>query len=287
MRSGPLTLLVWLALILMPVASRGEVAPAPATPEGLLSFGKALLDGGDSFRAATEFLRFLHHFPEHPSAPAALRGLGASYAQAARWEEAAQTYRRLAELTPGPQVSLLLGAALYRGGHYPEAAEELLRSGGAPPGTDSTASILATLALLRGGAEAIPPALRPDLAAQFRDLPRKSPATAAVLAAALPGAGHLYVGRPRDATLAFLLNAAFLWGTVAAARNEQWALAGILGAFELGWYGGNVVSAMNAAHQWNRREEAAFFSRWEARALPSFSVAPTPLGLGGMLAWHW
>jgi hypothetical protein len=156
------------------------------------------------------------------------------------------------------------------------------------PGGDADDATLGTLALLRGGLGASAPSnARQDLAAEYAGLPRKSPALAGGLSAVLPGAGHLYCDRPRDALVSFLLNASFLWATVAAAERDQWALAGILGFFELGWYGGNVVSSVNAAQKWNRREEQRFFEKHEAGLVPAWSLLPLREGVGATLAWSW
>ncbi|MEW6489037.1 MAG: tetratricopeptide repeat protein [Thermodesulfobacteriota bacterium] len=281
-----------LALAAAPAASQepgSPPAPPPASAEGLLSFADALLAAGESFRAATEYLRFLHHFPDGPEAGRALEGLGRAYAQAGRWDEAAGAFWRLAAAggqgAEGVEVAearWLLGSALYRGERYEEAARVLL-----VPGAEPAAVALGTLALLRAGKSTEAQAARPDLATAYAALPRKHPATAGTLAAVLPGAGHLYADRPRDATVSFLLNAAFLWGTYEAVRREQWALAGVLGLFELGWYSGNVVSAVNAAHKWNRREEGQFFRSREEGVLPRWGLLLGPGAAGAALAWGW
>ena len=79
------------------------------------------------------------------------------------------------------------------------------------------------------------------------------PGLAGTLAAVLPGSGHFYTGRKRDGTVAFLLNAAFIWGAVESYNKENYALGGILTFFELGWYFGNIYSAVSSAHKYNRR----------------------------------
>jgi hypothetical protein len=135
--------------------------------------------------------------------------------------------------------------------------------------------------------ESLPPGARAELVAEYGSLPRKSPVLAGSLSALLPGAGHLYCDRPRDALVSFLLNAAFLVGTVEAARRDEWAVAGILGAFEVGWYTGNIVSSINAAHKWNRREESRFFQKYEETSMPRLSLFVTPSGPGLALVATW
>jgi hypothetical protein len=91
---------------------------------------------------------------------------------------------------------------------------------------------------------------------------RKSPTTAGILAV-LPGAGHLYCERYRDAGIAFVLNAAFIWGMVEAFRHENYVVGGILTFFELGWYSGNIYSAVSSAHKYNRDKKKEYLDGLE------------------------
>ncbi len=83
-------------------------------------------------------------------------------------------------------------------------------------------------------------------------LPEKSPWMAGLLAAILPGAGHLYSGRTRDAALVFSVNGAFVAATLEAIQKDNHALAGGLAMAELLWYSGNIFSAVGSAHKYNR-----------------------------------
>ena len=73
--------------------------------------------------------------------------------------------------------------------------------------------------------------------------PLKSPRTAGILAGIVPGAGHLYVGKPGQAISAFLLNSLFLAGAAYAFHEGLEAVGAILLYFETGWYLGNIRSA--------------------------------------------
>ena len=92
-----------------------------------------------------------------------------------------------------------------------------------------------------------------DLTDEYYSLNFKSPKIAGALSAIVPGAGQLYLNRKRDATAAFILNGLFIWGIIAAIENDEPAIAAILGVFEVGWYGGNIYSAVNGAHKHNRK----------------------------------
>jgi tetratricopeptide (TPR) repeat protein len=82
-------------------------------------------------------------------------------------------------------------------------------------------------------------------------LPYKEPTTAGVLAI-LPGLGHAYCERYKDALVAFLLNGLFIWAAIESFDENHDALGVMLGFLEVGWYAGNIYSAVNAAHKHNR-----------------------------------
>ena len=105
------------------------------------------------------------------------------------------------------------------------------------------------------------------------EIPQKSPATAGVLAAFLPGAGHLYCGRYRDATVAFLLNGAFIWGMVEAFEHKNYVVGGILTFFELGWYSGNIYSAVASAHKVNRKKKQEYLEYIEKESHLSLGIS--------------
>lgn len=93
---------------------------------------------------------------------------------------------------------------------------------------------------------------------KYTQLPFKSPVVAGTLAAIVPGAGHLYVGRNRDAFAALLLNGLFIWGMVESFRKDETGVGVTLSIFEIGWYAGNIYSAVNSAHKYNRRLKDSF-----------------------------
>lgn len=97
---------------------------------------------------------------------------------------------------------------------------------------------------------------------------RRSPVAAGVMSGVLPGAGHAYSGRWRDAVSAFAINAIFVSATVLAVRDEQWAVAGVLGGMEVLWYGGNVIGAVNSARRYNARAEDGRWRELERKWVP-------------------
>lgn len=71
----------------------------------------------------------------------------------------------------------------------------------------------------------------------------RSPTAAAVMSFVLPGSGYVYAGRPMVGLGAFLLNGAFIAGTVVAFRDGNYPLAAILLSLETGWYVGGATGA--------------------------------------------
>ena len=104
-------------------------------------------------------------------------------------------------------------------------------------------------------------------------LPSKSPRTAGILAGLLPGAGHLYIGKPRHAITAFLLNSLFITGAVFSFLDGLEVTGIILLYFETGWYLGNIKSAIEGANAFNHHQQQA------AREQLLSIHAPPPLNL--------
>lgn len=102
------------------------------------------------------------------------------------------------------------------------------------------------------------------------NLPVKSPAIAGSLAAVVPGAGHLYTGRKKGALVAFLLNGAFIWAAVELFDDEKYVAGGIVTFFELGWYSGNIYSAVSSTHKYNRRVKEEFLQNLKNRSSLSY-----------------
>jgi hypothetical protein len=94
--------------------------------------------------------------------------------------------------------------------------------------------------------------------------PQKNPNTAGFLAV-LPGAGHLYTGRPKEALASFLVNGALIFAAYQAFRHEQYALGGVIAVVGVGFYTGNIYSAVNSAHKFNRDEKSRFLKHLKER----------------------
>jgi hypothetical protein len=262
-------------------ASKSAISPLE-----MFGFAESLLSEGDTFSAATEYKRLLYHFGEDKKLKKrALLGLGYSYISAARFSDAAGVYETLFFEYSSPETRSLYGTTLYRANRYGEASGILLPGGESKNRNDTS---IATLAWLKEGARGFKaPELNEKIIDDYFAIEKKSAGLAGTLSALLPGSGHLYVERPRDALLAFLLNGLFIWGAFEAVEREEWGAAALLGGAELFWYSGTIVGSMNGAHKYNARQEERFFKKWETSAHPGWSFWGADKGGGLLYSFLW
>jgi tetratricopeptide (TPR) repeat protein len=257
----------FLALLLLLFLSSPAEA---ANRKELLSFADSLFEERDYYRAITEYKRFLHFFPEDGAAPGVVLRIAEGFLAGERWEEAEEALSRLARHyanSPEAESAALLHAGIpERHGNFAEAGSRYRRilEDPAVPGPirrESRYRLAWTLIeqdrfdAARKELEMVEGPAAESLADEMGGLdrlPLKSPNLAGGLSALVPGTGQLYAGRPRDAALAFLLNAAFIWGALESFDDGNEVVGGILLFFEAGWYTGNIYNAVNSAQKFNR-----------------------------------
>jgi TolA-binding protein len=256
------------------------------------SFAEGLLAEGDYYRAISEYKRFIYFFPENQLVETCNYRIGESYYRAKRWQEVRGAFT--AFITKYPASPMIPGAMYLKGmaekqlRRYADALsafEEVIKSKSnefADKAVYQSALVYiemeewqkarATFSLvpkdskLSGSASILASELL-----HIDDLPKKSPATAGTLAAILPGAGHLYTERPTDALVAFLLNGAFIFGAIELFRHENYVAGGIVTFFELGWYTGNIYSAVSSAHKYNMKTREDFIEHLKEISSVSFA----------------
>lgn len=250
------------------------------TPDTALSFGDHLYDQGDYYRAITEYERVLYFFPADQAATTAHYKIALSYLKGEKWGQAIDKFRSLAERHPDAEVGrkalLMIAETYFAKKEYSlaiPAYHEFISRYPEDSQADHARIKMGWSYLFQGqweqGAEAfrkVPhDSSRHDegkrLAAateQFPLIPQKSPLLAAGLSTLLPGAGQIYVERPKDAAITFLLNGLFLWGALEAFDRGNNVTGGILIAVESGWYVGNIYNAASSAHKYNRSQQRDF-----------------------------
>jgi len=244
------------------------------TSDAQFRFALETMKKEDYQRAIIEFERFVHFFPDDKRTPKARLLIGVCHLEAGQFEKAREVLeavsRTYANTTVGGKALLFMGESYYRQGVTEEAVRyfqrvvdeypipslkdpALYRLGWSRLQADDWRNAEQTFKLVGRNSPLYPSAQ--DLSARSlegEDLPFKDPTLAGVLAI-VPGLGHVYCNRYKDALVAFLLNGLFIWAAVEAFDEDLPVLGGILTFVELGFYGGNIYSAVNAAHKHNRK----------------------------------
>lgn len=254
-------------------------------------FAERLFEEHDYFRAITEYKRFIFLYPDNRLCENCFFRICESYYGARRWEDTIAALEQF--ITRYPQSSMLNEAFYLKGmtekniksyddalssfQHIIDSGQSLLRD----KAYFQSALIFVDLenwgrareyfSNISKNSTLYPSAWIFSTGLETVDsVPSKSPALAGTLAAIIPGAGHLYTERPRDALVAFLLNGAFIWAAVELFEDDKYVAGGIVTFFELGWYTGNIYSAVNSAHKYNRRAKNNFIQNLKDRTNVSY-----------------
>ncbi len=242
--------------------------------EDQFTFARHLMENKAFTRAITELERLIYFFPEDEHVPEAGYLIGLCHFRNKSFEEARKVcfdlYRDFPQRPIGAKALLLIAETYYVQGAFSEADRYFKAVVEKYPDSDFRNRAVYRLGWSRMKVDQWGEASRTfksvdeesplfssardlserSLAAE--DLPYKNPTTAGVMAGVLPGLGHVYCDRYKDALVAFLLNGLFIWAACESFDNDHEALGGILAFLELGWYSGNIYSAVNCAHKHNR-----------------------------------
>lgn len=248
---------------------------ADADGTSIYTFGLHLFRLGDYYRAITELKRFALLFPQHQHHTAARVVIGLALQEDGLDDDAFMQFQRLRQVddTDVARIAAFkLGELRFFQQQYRQAIEhfqQFLQAFPTGPLVPRTTYLLGLSRAFHGQRERAHDLLNAfpsehALADQARALqqtlrapppePPKSPRIAGLLSGLLPGAGHLYVGKPLQALTAFMLNGLFITGAVFAFREGLEATGAILLYFETGWYLGNIKSAAEGAREANRRQ---------------------------------
>jgi tetratricopeptide (TPR) repeat protein len=306
--TGPCSVLMLIGSLLLPGQVQAQ-APMRADPDRLLSFAHYLREKGEHYRAEGEYSSFLILFPNHSRAPEAWFFLGRTRQSQNDSPGAIEAFLHAVKARDprwSGEAALGIGETLMDSGRPQEAAQSLEQLAGDPAweGIRSRALWLAARAWLAArnwekaraalgrigredprAEEAALMARRIELEAP--SLPRRDPWFAAGLSALLPGAGHLYAGKPLEAVTSLVLNAAFLAGSIWSAKEGCLVSSGILSFLELSWYLGGIESAAEGARRYNREHE----ERW-IRDLGQLPVSNADTSTPGefkiwLPGWQW
>lgn len=267
--AGGLLLFVWTPVL------AGEIVIRSGEQ---MDFARSYMIKGQYDRAVGEFERFIHFFPDDPEVEEARYLIGVCHLKQGHYKAAKEAFAGVMQADPkGPlagKALLMIGESYYEQGlagegeiyfrqviaEYPHLKDAALyRLGWGKLAQNNWLEASEAFQKVEQGSPFYDRAQGLALESlKGRDLPYKDPASAGVLAALLPGLGHAYLSRYKSAAVAFLLNGLFAWAAVESFHEDHDVLGGILTFLEIGWYSGNIYSAVNGAHKYNRKVQDDF-----------------------------
>lgn len=285
MRNTSLYVIVLIGLVLFcpPAYSERIIIDS----EEIFSSAQSYIERGDFKEGLAELEKFVHFFPKNKEMDEALYLIGVCHLEMGLYEKARDTFSRVLMSSKKNELKIralfMIGESYYQQRIYTEAELYFTRVINSSPSKELKNASLYRLAWTKVQQDKWEEAscffkrvekddnyypLSQKLAEESlkgKILPQKEPVAGGILAAVLPGLGHAYCYRYRDALIAFLLNGLFIWAAVESFDEDHDALGGILSFLELGWYSGNIYSAVNVTHKHNKRVREDFKKGLEDR----------------------
>ncbi len=243
-------------------------------------FAYEYMEKGEYLRAVREFERLIYFFPQDKNVPRAHYLIGFCYLKGKQYESARKVlehvYKTYSQRPIAGKALFLIGESYYIQGVLDEAELyfEKVIEGDLRSELKDTALYRLGWGLMKAnrwqeaseifnrvGETSSLYGHSLDLSGkslQGERLPRKDPTAAGIMAGIVPGLGHAYCKRYKDWIVAFLLNGLFILAAVESFDQGNNVLGGILTFLELGWYSGNIYSAVNSAHKYNRKVKNDF-----------------------------
>jgi len=256
-------------------------------------FAEYYFQKGEYYRAIGEYERFIYFFPKAKEVELAKYRIGLSYLKGERYQEAIQAFKLLIDEYQNSACAIKsyfrISEAYVRLKHYDEALINLENLMTIAPDQESKdeAHYQCGWVYLEKGSWENAEICFDKISSQNQEkyrlkqlseelekkklLKRKDPAAAGLLAV-MPGAGHVYCERYRDALVSFLANGALILAACEAFDHDQDALGGIITFVEVGLYSGNIYSAVSSAHKYNRDEKNRFLKYLKEHAKINISI---------------
>lgn len=279
MKTRNLTAFIFVTLALLNFIVTSFASPQEGEEKSLLGFANYLFEKGHYYQAVTEYERFIYFNPNHPSVPKARLKIAFCYKLGEKYDKALELFRNLLDeyqdQEVGKEAAYQVGECYLESGDYELALiafENFIEDN---PNhllsekakwemawtyiyLEEYASAEKQLCLMKEDSLYQKPSQElASVLKQLPNLPRKSPLKAGLLAAVIPGAGHFYIGKKKQAIFSFITNALLFYGAYEAFASELYAVGGIVSFFSLNYYSGNIFGALNSAHKFNKnvREE--------------------------------
>jgi hypothetical protein len=289
------------AILCFPLNFPPIVSAAPLTidADSQFRYAQRLFAEGHFVQAAAEWNRFVYFFPDDDRVENALFQTGLSFFKLNHFQEAQKVFSHLAEGQSGGEFvsrgAFMIAECRFRLNDVEGAVaglRQLIRSTKEPAVRDEAWHRLAWFMIETAEwqkAKIAFHSLSPEGSEKFQSekilsaldttdtIERKSPQLAGFLSI-LPGAGHLYCHRPRDASIAFFLNVALAASAWQAFDKDMPWLGGLISFAEIGVYSGTIYSAVGSAHKHNRQKNIDFIEHLKRQASPAILLGPVPGG---------
>lgn len=255
--------------------------------KSLIGFANYLFEKGHYYQAVTEYERFIYFNPHHPSTPAARLKIAYCYKLGEQYDRALDLFRNLLDEYRDQEVGK---EAAYQVGecyslsedyelaliefknfvednpHHPLAEKAKWEMAWAYIYLENYSSASTQLLLIKEGSLYQEPSQELSHALnKLPHLPHKSPLIAGLLAAVIPGAGHFYMGKKKQAISSFITNALLFFGSYEAFSKQLYTAGGFLSFFSLNYYSGNIFGALDNAHKYNRKVRKEHLKRFRKK----------------------
>ena len=268
--------------LLFMIAFSGQLYALEAgAPQQLFDFASTLYDSRNYYGAVLEFQRLLSYYPGSSLTKEASFMIGMSYYRAGKVEEAAQAFDFFISTYPksdkAKDALINIAEGYYKNRKYLAGIHKLneIKTRHNPGELSATSEYLMGWGYL--GKQLFPESssifyylstreseYRTEADELYRylklaeKLPEKSPLLAGVLSAIIPGSGQIYSERFYDGLVSFFLNAAFIYLASEGYRTGNNSTGLFFSVIELGWYTGNIYSAVGSAHKYNEEKRDEF-----------------------------
>ena len=240
--------------------------------DNLFAFAQHLQQSDDSYRAITEYRRFIFYYPDDQRVIESQYRIGECYLLGEQFESAAEAFSSALTLSTDAnwrfKSDFALAKTYFISSHFQRSFMQLnsLKMKKIPEKFIDSVNYSLIWCHLKTkqpqyALDVFNQVLTHDslhsplgsLLESLQDFKFKKPWIAGALSAAVPGAGQLYAGRPRDAWMSFVLNSLFIGCIVYAVNEDHNETAALMGFFELGFYSANIYNSINITHKENER----------------------------------
>ena len=216
-----------------------------------IEYADFLFQEKEYYRAITEYKKFLFFYPQSHQTEYASIQIGKSYMAGGNIEEALKYWSTLSieNFRDEKKLQILLFHSVawfdldaQRIFHY---RKENIEKG---------------VALLHGISQRYPQAnFYANFEKEWREkrqvLTQKSPITAGVLSALIPGSGSAYVGRYQEMVYTFFFTSLFYWATLDAQNADNNSATYFFGFITGAFYLGNIYTAVNSTYKFNDQQQ--------------------------------